>query len=174
MKQLLTLLAIVGLVSLQCGRGTKKEETPEKSSYTHTSVTDESPPDPPSIDPDREEALYTGTDVEKLLAKYELLVERIRLERKNGVYNANVALNRGLIPIADDHHELLKEGLIDTTLHREISMLAVHVLADYLNQDNDPGGKKFAERMAKIRAMLPEHSSATGAAGSPPSDRTSE
>lgn len=152
MKLIIPLL-LVCLFALHCGT-----ESEEKRVAAERPVVDESPPELPSIDPDREEQLRTGTDLEKLLAKYELLVDRIRLERDNGVYNANVALNNGLIPIADDHHDLLERSLIDTTLHLEISMLAVHILADHLNVDNDPGEAKFKTRMERIRAMIPEHS----------------
>ncbi len=150
--KLMLILLMVSLASLHCGTESDENQTAEKRV-----VIDESPPDPPSIDPNREEMLRSGSELDKLLVKYELLVDRIRLERQNDVYNANVALNKGLIPIADDHHDLLKKSLIDTTLHLEISMLAVHVLADHLNMDNDPGDTKFQGRMEKIRTMIPDH-----------------
>ncbi len=144
-------MMMVLLTAVHCGGGSNGENVAEKRA-----VEDLSPPEPPSIDADREDLLRHGTDLEKLLVKYELLVDRVRLERQNDVYNATVALDKGLIPIADDHHDLLERGLIDTTLHLEISMLAVYVLANHLNTDNDPSAADFKRRMGKIQALIEE------------------
>lgn len=157
MKNIVPLL-IICLFAIACGSDSDSDE--KRNEPESRVVSDASPPEMPSIDPDREEALQSGSDLERLLARYQLLVDRVRLERDNGVYNANVAVSKGLIPIADDHHDLLERGLIDSTLHLEISMLAVHVLADHLNSDSDPDNAKFDKRLEKIRAMVPEHASA--------------
>ena len=144
------MLALLPVMVLSCGGGNEEETVAERRE-----VVDESPPNPPAIDPDREEEIRRGTEARQLLARYELLVERIRLDRKNRTYNANVALDNGLVPIAGMHHELLESGLIDTTIHQEISMLAVYILAEHINEDKDPDGARIAARLEKIRAMLP-------------------
>lgn len=113
--------------------------------------------EPPfSIDPDKEEKIRTGTPPERLLAKYELLLERIRLEREENVFVVSRALEQGLKPIAGEHHELLAEGVIDTALTVEFVRLAEYVLSDHVLRNEDPRGVEAERRIAKVRAMIEE------------------
>lgn len=114
--------------------------------------------DPPSIDPNREEILHKGSPAERLVSKYELLIERILLEKKENVFNIDRATRFGLVPIAADHHTLLAEGAIDTLLAKEFIELATFVYIRHIHRNDDPAGEKARERIEKIRTMIPGHS----------------
>jgi len=118
---------------------------------------DEPQKEPLSIDPNREEAIRTGTPAERLIAKYELLGERIRLERAEGVFNIPRVLELGLEPLAAEHHRLLEEGVIDTALTVEFVHLAEFMLFRQIYTDSDPTGTKLATRLENLRKLLPEH-----------------
>ncbi|MFH1682139.1 MAG: hypothetical protein ABIH26_16045 [Candidatus Eisenbacteria bacterium] len=115
------------------------------------------PEAPPPIDPDREEEIRTGSPAERLLAKYELLVERILIERKENVFSADRTVDHGLIPLAKEHHRLLEEGTIDTTLTLEFARLAEFVLASHILSEQDPHGVKARSRIDHVRGMIPAH-----------------
>ncbi len=112
---------------------------------------------PPAIDPDREEAIRTGTPAERLLAKYDLLVERILLERAESVFNANRTIDQGLLPLANEQNRLLAEGVFDSTLTLEFARLAEFVFARHILSQGDPFGRDAKSRIAKIREMIPDH-----------------
>jgi hypothetical protein len=109
------------------------------------------------MDPDREEEIRTGTPAERLLAKYEILVDRIRMEREENAFNIDRTVDRGLLPLAREHHRLLADGVIDTTLTLQFANLATLVLAKHIYTQEDRNGTEAAARIADLRAMLPEH-----------------
>ncbi len=161
MSRALILIPVVLFLASCGGEERKKSVTAGSSSGSESrrpEVIDLSPPNPPSIDPDREESIRTGSQVEQLLASYELLVERVKREKELGNFDANRAINKGLLPIAADHHDLFERKLIDEELHSRISFLAAHVLTDHIYQPKDGATEDFQIKLAEIRAMLPEHS----------------
>jgi len=156
----LWLLCLVSLLTLACGEDKKERrvETPpppaaEERASDPTILTD----DAPGIDPDKEELYRTGHPVDRLLAKYDLLVERILLERKEGTYNIPRTVDEGLEPIAGEHHDLLAEGVIDTTLALQFVDLAVFVLRNHVLEQKDPFGEEVRARIERIHEMIPEH-----------------
>lgn len=153
-------ILIAASLPLACGGGGGKPGG-DGSSVVDTAaaraLANEKDEPPMSIDPDREEIIRTGTPAERLLGKYELLMERIRLERKEGVFHTDRALAYGLQPIAGDHHELLASGDIDTTLTIAFVHLAEFVLKDYILRDMDPDGVEAKKQLGEVRAMLPKH-----------------
>ncbi|MFH1277378.1 MAG: hypothetical protein ABIK65_03250 [Candidatus Eisenbacteria bacterium] len=152
---------LVSSLLLSCGGGDRSdgERSPAVDTAAARALAGKRDAPPLSIDPDKEEMIRTGTPAERLLAKYELLLERIRLEREENVFNVSRALEYGLKPIAGEHHELLAEGVIDTVLTMEFVHLAEYVLADYILRSEDPRGVEAEKRLSKVREMIPEHQS---------------
>lgn len=166
-KILLTLVPVLALLlSVHCGK--KEEKAAGAESETEQTEALAAEPDekdyeePLSIDPNREEEILTGTPGERLLAKYELLVERIRLERQENVFNAVRSSNLGLVPLAKEHHRLFEEGVFDSTLTLEFIHLAEFVLMHHIYKNDDRSGRKATERFDRVRAMLPDHETPPG------------
>ena len=170
-KQFVPLL-LSALLVLRCGSGgdsDEKQSVPPSGSAQETVLREELP-DPPAIDPNKEELFHTGTPAERLLAKYELLVERIHVERKENVFNIARSIDLGLTPIADKHHDLLEQGLIDTTLTLAFVDLAVFVLKEKILTNEDPHGIEAKKRIDRIRALIPDHARVESPEGEAPEE----
>ncbi|MBN1826521.1 MAG: hypothetical protein JW958_09655 [Candidatus Eisenbacteria bacterium] len=138
------------------GRGKTREE--RTAAREETAPVDEPDDQPPlTIDPNKMELLQAGLPAERLAAKYELLLQRIALERREGVFTIERSIDSGLRPIAGEHHELLAAGLIDTTLTVEFVRLAEIVLQRHILSEKDRTGRQAHEQIEKIRALIPEH-----------------
>lgn len=156
-----TFLLAVSLLVFSCGRdGEDQEAVPPAESAVTGDPVPERTAEPFSIDPDREEAIRTGTQAERLLAKYDLLIERIRLERAEASYNIARTVELGLKPLAREQNRFFEEGVFDSTLTLEFIHLSEFVLVDHIYQENDPRGEKAAKRIAHVREMIDEHQTA--------------
>jgi len=172
MKRLAFLL--VPLLLLACGGGARDDEAGGSAAEMPAGsakrpegeaaggATDE---EPLSIDPDREEEYRHGTPAERLLAKYALLIERIRIERDENVYNSSRTMQKGLVPLAKEHHRFRAEGVFDSTLTLGFIQLAQFVLLHHILQDDDPTGRKARTRIDEIRGLLAKHETPGAAAG---------
>ncbi len=154
------LLAVSLLVSSCGGGGEEKETIPPAETAIADNPVPEPAAEPLAIDPDREESIRAGTPAERLLAKYDLLIERIRMERAEATYNIARTVELGLKPLAHEQNRLFEEGIFDTTLTLELIHLAEFVLVDHVYQENDPRGEKAKRRLAHVRKMIGEHETA--------------
>ncbi|NNE09336.1 MAG: hypothetical protein HKN20_12315 [Gemmatimonadetes bacterium] len=121
-------------------------------------------PVPTTIDPEKAEKLTTGHEGERLLAKYELLVERIRKERKEKVYNSIRMIVNGLKPIASEHHELYEAGKIDSLTHDSFVKLGVFLMSHHIMAEEDPHGLQAGVIADSIRARIKRGPEGTPAA----------
>lgn len=111
-------------------------------------------PVPTRIDPAKAAKLTTGHEAERLLAKYELLVERIRKERKEKVFNNIRMIVNGLKPIASEHHELYDAGKIDSVTHDSFVKLGVFMMSHHIMAEQDPLGFQARVLGDSIRAKI--------------------
>jgi len=150
---------------------TPEEETrPERTASREPARSAEPDDQPLAIDPNKMEMLKTGSPAERLAAKYELLVERIQMERREGQFTIARSIDGGLRPIAGEHHELLAAGLIDTTLMVEFVRLAEIVLQRNILSQKDRTGAQAMEQIGRIRGLIPEHSRAEAPPGETPAE----
>ncbi len=159
--------AAILLLSAGCGRKeepAKGDETGRAAASSPSAERQGAPSgeaersrEPFSIDPDKEERIRTGTPAERLASKYELLVERIQIERAESVFNLDRAVDLGLVPLAKEHNRLFEEGTIDTVLALEFARLAEFILAQHLYTERDRSAEQVTKRIARLREMIPEH-----------------
>ncbi len=111
-------------------------------------------PVPTTINPEKAVKLTTGHEGERLLAKYELLIERIRKERKEQVYNNIRMIVSGLKPIASEHHALYEAGKIDSLTHDSFVKFGVFLMSHHIMTEEDPMGFQAKVMADSIRARI--------------------
>ena len=173
----LSFLILPFLLAFGCGGEGDGSDPPndeihgERVAAGKTAPSVEEPDDQPvTIDPNKMEMLRSGSPAERLAAKYELLVERIQMERREGQFTIARSIDGGLRPIAGEHHELLAAGLIDTTLMVEFVRLAEIVLQRNILSQKDRTGAQAMEQIGRIRGLIPEHSRAEAPPGETPAE----
>ena len=130
----------------------------------NASQSERTAPPPTRINPESAKKLETDNEAEKLLAKYELLVERIRKERREQVFNNLRTISLGLRPIAGEHHELCERGVIDSLTHDSFIKLGVFMMSHHIMANEDPFGVQAGVLFDSVRARIRRGPAGTPAA----------